>query len=171
MPCRIRPTTPSDREAVAAVLRASYATLLKDVYAPDVLDSALAYLAQPNPRLLESGTYYIAERGAHEAAGCGGWSLEQPGDPDAPIDPACGHLRHFATHPDAVRRGVGRRLLETCVREAQAAGVERLECLSTRQAVPFYLALGLRVVGPVPCRLGPDVVLPGVAMALYLERR
>ncbi len=166
---QIRPTTPRDEEAVAVLLRASYGSLLKDVYDPHLLEKALPHLTRPRPELLASGRYYIAEFAGLGPAGCGGWSLEAPGDRYAPVDPATGHLRHFATHPDAVRQGVGSRLLEKCVAEASAAGVRRLNCLSTRQAVPFYAALGLRVVGPVPCQLGPDVTLPGMAMTLDID--
>lgn len=166
---KIRPTTPRDEEAVAALLHFSYGTLLEDAYDPDVLEKALPLLTRPRTELLASGRYYIAEFAGLGPAGCGGWSLEAPDQPDAPVERVVGHLRQFATHPDAVRQGVGACLLEKCVAEAKAEGVRRLECLSTRQAIPFYAALGLRVVGPVPCRLAADVTLPGVAMVLELD--
>jgi len=169
MPFTIRPATPHDEEAVGALLRASYGTLLEDAYDPQTLEKALPVLTRPRPELLASGRYYIAEFAGLGPAGCGGWSLDAPDNPGAPADPATGHLRHFATHPDAVRHGVGRCLLETCVAEARAAGVRQFRCISTRQAVPFYTALGLRAVGPMPCRLAPDVVLPGVALVLDLD--
>ena len=54
--------------------------------------------------------------------------------------------------------------------EAQArdAGITRLECLSTRMAVPFYAALGFRVLGPVEVPLRPGIVFPAVAMIRVL---
>jgi len=169
MPFKIRPTEPRDEEAVAALLQTSYGALLKDAYDEAVLSKALPLLTRPRPELLSSGRYYIAEFAGVGAAGCGGWSFEAPDRPDTPVDSTVGHLRQFATHPDAVRQGVGACLLEKCVAEAKAQGVRRLECVSTRQAIPFYAALGLRVVGPVPCRLAADVTLPGVAMVLELD--
>ncbi|RIA56879.1 GNAT family N-acetyltransferase [Dichotomicrobium thermohalophilum] len=169
MPFKIRPATPRDEEAVAALLQSSYGTLLADAYDPDVLERALPLLTRPRPGLLASGRYHIAEFAGLGPAGCGGWSLEAPDQPDTPVELATGHLRHFATHPDAVRQGIGASLLERCVAEAKAAGVQRLQCVSTRQAVPFYAALGLRVVGPVPCQLAPDITLAGVSMVLDLR--
>jgi GNAT superfamily N-acetyltransferase len=166
---KIRPTTPRDEEAVAALLQTSYGTLLEDAYDPDVLEKALPLLTRPRTGLLASGRYYIAEFAGLGPAGCGGWSFEAPDQPDAPVEAAVGHLRQFATHPDAARQGVGQCLLDTCVAEARAEGVKRLKCLSTRQAVPFYAALGLRIVGPAPCRLAPDVTLAGVSMTLELD--
>ncbi len=169
MSFHIRPTMPRDTEAVAALLQASYGALLQDAYDPQSLEKALPLLTRPRPELLSSGRYYIAEFAGLGPAGCGGWSLDAPDRPDAPVKPDVAHLRHFATHPDAVRQGVGARLLEKCIAEAKAQGVRRLQCLSTRQAIPFYAALGLRVVGPAPCRLAPDVTLPGVAMVMELD--
>lgn len=169
MPFRIRPATPGDREAVAALLRVSYGTLLSDAYEPEVLERALPFLTRPNLDLLACGTYYIAEFSGLGPCGCGGWTFTRPGDPQAPLDVAVGHVRHFATHPEAARQGVGRCLMATCLETARAAGVRRLECVSTRQAVPFYRAMGFRVVAPVPVRLGEDVVLPGTAMMLDLN--
>lgn len=48
--------------------------------------------------------------------------------------------------------------------EAGSAGVTHLTCLSTRTAVPFYEAMGFKVVGPVevPLRLG--IVFPAIRM-------
>ena len=40
------------------------------------------------------------------APGGGGWTIERPGATEAPIDPALGHNRHFATQPEWTRRGV-----------------------------------------------------------------
>ncbi|MFP4538570.1 MAG: GNAT family N-acetyltransferase, partial [Dichotomicrobium sp.] len=154
MSFRIRPATPRDREAVAALLRASYGTLLRDAYDAGVLERALPFLTRPNPSLLACGTYYIAEFSGLGPCGCGGWTFARPGDPQARIDATVGHVRHFATHPDAVRQGVGQCLMDTCVEVARGAGVRRLECVSTRQAVPFYRAVGFCVLAPVPVRLG-----------------
>lgn len=165
---RIRPGTPGDREAVAALLHASYGTLLSNAYEPEVLERALPFLTRPNPDLLACGTYYIAEFAGLGPCGCGGWTFARPGDPQASLDAALGHVRHFATHPEAARQGIGRCLMDACLETARAAGVRRLECVSTRQAVPFYKALGFRLVAPVPVRLGEEVVLPGTAMVLDL---
>ena len=70
----------------------------------------------------------------------------------------------MATDPDVTRQGIGRKLMREAVADASRAGVLRLECLSTRTAVPFYMALGFRVVGPTEVPLQPGIVFPAVRM-------
>ena len=72
--------------------------------------------------------------------GIGGWSRERPGD--ARIEPGLAHLRHFATHPDWCRRGVGRLIYEVCEARARESGIEVLECCSSLNGEAFYAALG-----------------------------
>jgi N-acetylglutamate synthase-like GNAT family acetyltransferase len=73
-------------------------------------------------------------------------------------------VRHVATDPDVVRQGIGRRLMQHVMEDAARAGVRRMECLSTRTAVPFYTALGFRAVGPTDVPLQPGIVFPAVRM-------
>lgn len=47
---------------------------------------------------------------------------------------------------------------------ARGAGVVRMECLSTRTAVPFYTSVGFRVIGPVDVPLRAGIVFPAVQM-------
>src|SRR5690606_20106321 len=120
-------------------LGASYPALLAADYDPDLLARALPLMCRANPRLLESGTYYVAER-AGVIVGCGGWTREPPGG--GPAAPAEGHVRHFATHPSAIRSGVGAAMLRRCFEDAAGAGIGLLHCNATRPAVPFYAAAG-----------------------------
>src|SRR5918994_4549128 len=121
----VRVAGPDDAEAIGAVLRASYPTLMAPAYPADVLARALPFMVRPNPALLRSGTYYLAATPDNTVVGCGGWTFERPGEPDSAIDPTHGHIRHFATHPDWIRHGIGRALYERCVAEARAVGVQR----------------------------------------------
>jgi N-acetylglutamate synthase-like GNAT family acetyltransferase len=59
---------------------------------------------------------------------------------------------------------VGRLLMERVFGTAREAGVQRMECLSTLTAVPFYRALGFLEVGPVTVPLAPGIDFPAVAM-------
>jgi len=60
---------------------------------------------------------------------------------------------------------VGRALMAHVFAMARAAGVVRLDCLSTRTAVPFYAAMGFVTQGPVTVPLGPGIDFPAVAMS------
>jgi ribosomal protein S18 acetylase RimI-like enzyme len=133
----IRPVTEDDAGAVSELLSASYPALLAGGYDPDLLARALPLMTRANPALLRSGTYHLAVTEDGHVVGCGGWTVQRPGAPDEPVDPALGHIRHFGTHPDWKRRGIARALMDRCVAEARATDVERFECYSTLVAERF----------------------------------
>ena len=137
----IRPATPADAGCAGELLAASYSALLSPSYEPSPLAQALPYMIRPQAALLAGGPWYVAEdrAGAAPLLGCGGWTVAEPG---GGATPRLGHLRHFATRPNATRRGIGTRILARCVADASAAGVETLECLATLAAEPFYARLG-----------------------------
>ncbi|MET0605250.1 MAG: GNAT family N-acetyltransferase [Beijerinckiaceae bacterium] len=158
----LRVTTTDDAASVSAVLAASYPALLASAYDPDVLGRALPLMTKANPKLLASGTYYLAEAVAGVAVGCGGWTRERPGSGE--IENGLGHIRHFGVRPDWSGRGVGRTLLERCIREARAAGVAEFEAYSTLNGEPFYAALGFEPIGRFDVAMGPGASLPSVIM-------
>ena len=162
----IRAAEPEDSDAVCALLAASYSNLLAACYGSDMLERALPYLTSANPTLLASGTYYVAESNAGDLVGCGGWTRARPGTGEVVEGEA--HLRHFATHPEWVRRGVGTSLLARCVQEARSIGVRRLLCFSTLSAEPFYRACGFETIGQIGVSMGPSLIFPGVLMSRQL---
>ena len=164
----VRVAGPNDASAVETVLRASYPELMASAYPEDVLARALPLLVRANPALLRSGTYYVAEGIDGTVVGCGGWTFERPGAPDAPTEPGLGHIRHFATDPGWLRRGVGRALFDRCAADAWAAGVRRFECYSSLVAEPFYRALGFVAVEPMTIDMGSGIALPSIRMACSL---
>jgi GNAT superfamily N-acetyltransferase len=166
---RLRVASLHDAEAVGALLRVSYPILMSPGYSEDVLARALPLMVRANPALLRSGSFYLAEAPDGAVVGCGGWTFERPGESGAPIDPTLAHVRHFATHPGFIRRGVGRALLERCMAEARAAGVHRLESESTLVAEPFYAALGFVFVEPLMVELEAGITVPGTRMICRLR--
>ena len=158
----IRPTTQADLCAIDALLAASYPTLLKRDYAPSVLVTALPLIARANPVLLRSGSYFMAEDGTGRALAAGGWSRAAP--QGGVGIPELGHVRHVATHPDHLRKGLAQAILTRVLSEALAAGVERMICQSTQTAVPFYKAMGFRVRGEIVIALRPGITFPAVEM-------
>jgi N-acetylglutamate synthase-like GNAT family acetyltransferase len=151
-----------DFAAVSTLLETSYPKLLTLGYEPLVLARALPLMTRANPRLLASGTFYLAETGRGQLIGCGGWTKEQPGS--AAIVDGEAHVRHFATHPDWIRRGVGGALLVRCLRDATAAGVRGLQCHSSLVAVEFYRASGFVPVRPIDLELTSEVYFPSVLL-------
>lgn len=155
---RIRPARPDDEAAVSALLAASYPVLMPAGYDPAVLSAALPLMTRANPALLASGRYFLAEEAGGQVVGCGGWTPERPGRGD--VAPGLGHIRHFATHPERLGRGIGRAIYEASAAQAGAAGVQRFECYASLNAVAFYAALGFVARGRMEVAMGPEVRFP-----------
>jgi GNAT superfamily N-acetyltransferase len=161
MRIQVRVANPDDAPAVRQVLEASYPDLMAHAYDAGLLARALPVITRPNPKLLVSGAYYIAEiDGA--PAGCGGWSAELPGS-DTVIG-GLGHIRHFATDARCIGRGVGRALYAACEASARRLGVRRFECQASLNAEPFYRALGFQRVEAIGVAMPPDIVFPSIRM-------
>ena len=157
----VRIAGPGDSDAIEALFEASYYALFKSGYDQTTLDAALPIITRANPVLLSSGRFYMTEAGTF-ATGCGGWSIERPGTGE--IETGLGHIRHFAVHPDWLRRGIGGAILQRSVDEARRVGLDRLECNSSLVAVDFYAAHGFRDAGPNYTNLGGSLFLPGRLM-------
>jgi GNAT superfamily N-acetyltransferase len=141
----VRIATPVDEAAASALLHASYAGLLAAHYDRQLLGQLLPLIGRAQPALLASGTFFVAEDETGALLGCGGWTSEVPGTQD--VIPGEAHVRHFATHPQAVRKGIGGALLNRCIEEARQSGNSILHADAALNAEPFYAAFGFRTVG------------------------
>ena len=168
LPLTIRVARPSDLSAVDLLLARSYPRLLRADYPPSVMVLALPIIARARPDLLASGRYYLAFGADGVLLGAGGWSSSAPTQSDLPEaglrTGGVGHVRHVATDPAAVRQGVGRAVMTAVFDAAIRASVPRMECLSTRTAVPFYASLGFQAIGAVDVPLRAGIVFPAVQM-------
>jgi GNAT superfamily N-acetyltransferase len=165
MPCEftIRPTTLEDFGAITELLAASYPVLMLGSYDEPLLSQLLPIICQANPTLLSSGTYFVAEANTGALTACGGWTPERP--PGTGNDQSgLGHIRHFATHPDWLRRGLARCIFETCEADAISQGIDRFECYSSLNAEPFYRSLGFRRVRKVLVPMSNGLQMPAVLM-------
>ena len=164
----LRAALPSDLAKVDMLLARSYPRLLRKDYPPSVMVLALPIIARARTELLSSGRYYLAFGADGKLLGAGGWSRGAPapsGQPDTQLrNGGVGHVRHVATDPAAVRQGVGRAVMAAVFDAARRAGLSRLECLSTRTAVPFYSSLGFKALGVVEVPLRAGIVFPAVQM-------
>jgi GNAT superfamily N-acetyltransferase len=154
--------TEADAPGVTRLLETCYPPLFAKGYDEATLKIALPRMTKANPKLLASGHYFIAADARGAIIGCGGWSKERPGSIESVA--GAGHVRHFATDPAHLRRGIGGAIFARCKAQALAQGIRRFDCYSSLVAVDFYRALGFSVVGPMDLNLGPDVTIPGVLM-------
>ncbi len=161
MHIRVRAAGLEDEAAIRKVLIGSYPVLMRDSYDPLLLERALPRMTRPNPRLLASGSYFVAEAD-EEAVGCGGWSLDASGISER--QSGVGHIRHFAVASDWIGRGIGRSIYERCETQARKAGVEQFQCYSSLNGEPFYASLGFERIGPIQVPMGRDLAFPSIHM-------
>ncbi len=163
----MRVSTLGDVKGVGALLQASYPILMESAYDEVLLAPALKLMTRPNPALLASGTFYLAEARDGLVVGCGGWTLERPGG-DV-VEAGLAHIRHFGTHPNWTHRGIGRAIYRLCEANAQSAGITSFECDASLNAEGFYSALGFESIRRMDCALSSSVALPGVLMRCRVQ--
>ncbi|MEM9710546.1 MAG: GNAT family N-acetyltransferase [Pseudomonadota bacterium] len=151
---KIRVARLSDLAAVDRLFSVSYPALLKADYAPSVYVTALPIISRAQPRLLASGSYYLAMDN-EEVVGAGGWTRSGPRTAD---------VRHLVSDLRRQRQGIGRALMEEIFTTARASGIRRLKCQATFTAVPFYKAMGFTSEGAVTIPLRPGITFPAMAM-------
>lgn len=172
----IRPATEAEIPALHSLIPASVRGL-SAVYSARQIEAALGVVFGVDSQLIADGTFYVAETNG-VLAGCGGWSKRRTlygGDegktgPDALLDPAtdAARIRAFFIHPDHARRGIGRRLVETCEAAARAAGFTRMELGATPVGEPLYAAMGYAVTDRFTIELADGETLPASHMAKRL---
>jgi N-acetylglutamate synthase-like GNAT family acetyltransferase len=158
----VRIATAADDTGVSALLDASYSTLLRGHYENELLAVALPQMTKADPHLLASRTYYVAITADEEFVGCGGWTLEQPGSGE--IESGVAHIRHFATHPRWVGKGIGKALLSRCIRDAEKRSIQTLECFSTLNAAHFYGSAGFERIRAIEVPLAQGTKFPAIHM-------
>lgn len=158
----IRVAGRGDVAAIDALIAASYPALLKADYPPSVLVTALPLISRAQPGLVTSGRYFVAMDDTGRAISCGGWSESGPQGGLGARD--IGHIRHFATHPGWLRRGLGAAIMAQVLGQAVERGMRLMMCQATRTAVPFYAKLGFRARADIEVTLRPGIVFPAVEM-------
>ena len=158
----LRVARQSDAEAVTAVLESAYPGLMAADYDAAVLAVTLPAMTRANAALLASGTYYVQETHGAGIVSCGGWTHEEPGTNK--VENGVAHVRHFGTHVDWVRRGLGAGVFARCKQDAVAAGVHTFRCFSSIGAETFYASLGFGVVERTEIVIGGRLKFPTVVM-------
>lgn len=170
----LRPATLADVPALEQLIPLSVRTLQAASYSPAQMEAALGPVFGVDRHLIQDGTYWVATHEGHVVA-CGGWSrrlaafggdAHQAGQ-EPFLDPAtdAARIRAFFVHPAHARRGLGRRLLQTCEAAARDAGFTRFMLVATLPGEPLYAAHGYaveeRYAVPLPGGLSVPVVRMG----------
>ncbi|MDX6705537.1 MAG: hypothetical protein QOI48_1383 [Solirubrobacteraceae bacterium] len=168
-----RLATPADGPRIAALMRASVLDLFPHFYDERQTVSASVHIAHLDMTLIEDGTYFVHEAG-DEIVACGGWSRRYklftgsgPGaDDDRLLDPATepARVRAMFVRGGWTRRGLGRAILDSCERAADAEGFTMLTLMATLPGEPLYQAFGFRATGRSLVAMPDGVSLELVAM-------
>ena len=168
-----RPATAADAPRIEALMRASIADLFPAFYDDRQTASAVVHIGDPDLQLIQDGTYFVYEADG-EIVACGGWSRRDKlytgsgaRDGDARrLDPAteAARVRAMFVRSDWTRRGLGRAILDACVRAAHAEGFTELALVATLAGEPLYRAYGFQEVERVTVTHPDGMALEGVAM-------
>jgi GNAT superfamily N-acetyltransferase len=171
----IRLAEPADLPTLRALMEAAISRLQASFLSPDEVAASFSIMGL-DTQLVADRTYFVVLSGAR-VAGCGGWSRRatlfggdhSAGRDAALLDPAsdAARVRAMYTHPDFVRRGVGRRILDAC--EAAAASSQRPKpSAATLAGEPLYLACGYQQIERFDERTPSGVAVPLVRMGKSL---
>lgn len=170
----IRIATEADLEPLRALMALAIDRGQAAVLTPGQVVASRAVMGL-DTQLIRDGTYFVVEEGG-VPVGCGGWSRRATlygGDHStdlrdpALLDPAkdAARIRAMYTHPDHVRRGIGRMVLDRCEQAARAEGFAAAELMGTAGGVPLYAACGYHPVERA------DAQVDGVTVPLTRMRK
>jgi GNAT superfamily N-acetyltransferase len=162
----IRPARDGDRATLERLIAECYGTVYPGWYDEDVLGDAMPAMLRIDPALLASGRYFVATLG-DAISGCGGWSTNSPGSGE--VTDKIGHIRHFATLPDLMGKGIGGAIIERCIAEAAQTGMQQLRCFSSLPAEGFYARHGFAKLDSVNVMLRDGAYFPAVLMEKSLQ--
>jgi GNAT superfamily N-acetyltransferase len=155
---RVRPAHAADGPVIEHLHRASIRGLAVSYYSPAQVESFLAG-GTLDRKLIEAGTYYVAEIG-EMLVGSGGWMpVEQH-----PGGPWRARIRAVFVHPEWTRRGIGRRLVTHAETAAARAGFTIFELDASLPGVLLYQSLGYREVAHSGYGTPDGTILPVVRM-------
>ncbi len=169
----LRPATADDVPALRALIARSGVELGVGYYTPEQAQAITRHVFGVDSQLIADRTYHVIEDNG-EIVACGGWSRRRTlfgGDqakagPDPLLDPAVdpARIRAFFVEPAMARRGLGRMLMDRCLREAKAAGFRSLELVSTLPGEPLYAASGFAVTERFELSLPGPIQVPVARM-------
>lgn len=149
-----RLATRHDIAELAPLMDASIRSLLKPFLGADQVSASFAIMGL-DTQLIDDGTYFVVLSGAR-IAGSGGWSRRatqfggdhSPGRDTRLLDTKteAARVRAMYTHPDFVRRGIGRLVLSLCEAAARREGFSRVALVATMAGEPLYRACGYEPV-------------------------
>ncbi|MCG8359553.1 MAG: GNAT family N-acetyltransferase [Kiloniellales bacterium] len=172
----IRLAEREDIEEINALHEASVRALNARDYNGTQIEAILADIGTFDPRLIEERRYFVADAEG-ELVGSSGWTraasnygnAERPAAAERHDGSAV--IRSVFVHPQWIRRGIAKRIVERAEREAAEAGVSRIEVLATLTGVPLYEHLGYRRCAARVLDTARGISLPAVLLEKTITAR
>ena len=176
MSLTLRLAVPEDLPMLRDLMNAAIGELLNPFLSPAEVAASYEVMGLDS-QLVADGTYFVVEDDG-ALAGCGGWSRRatlfggdhSAGRDAALLDPArdAARVRAMYTHPDHVRKGVGRMILAACEAAAAGEGFARAEMAATLAGEPLYRACGYQPIEAFTAPTSGGVEVPLVRMGKAL---
>lgn len=167
-----RIATEDDIAAIEALMSLSMRTLLPNVLDANQVAKSNASMGL-DAQLIADRTYFLIFDG-DVLVGCGGWSRRKTlyggshtqGRDDSLADPKtdAAKIRAMYTHPDHVRRGVGKYLIMIGEDSARAEGFKVMEMGSTASGIFLYEKCGYEVIKDLSQPDEDGIVVPIILM-------
>ena len=152
-PLHLRLASERDITDIKALMQRAIRELQKGYLTEAQIDASFAGMGL-DTQLIEDQSYFVVCEG-DLIVGCGGWSRRATlhgGDHSAGrdnrlLDPNTerARIRAMYCHPDHVKRGIGRLIIEAAEAAAKADGFKALEMAATKAGEPFYLRCGYHI--------------------------
>jgi GNAT superfamily N-acetyltransferase len=146
----LRLATRDDMPEMSALMSAAIGQLMPAFLTPEQVQGSHETMGI-DTMLIDDGTYFAVIEG-DMIVGCGGWSRRttlyggnhSAGRDDTPLDPAkdAARVRAMYTHPDFVRRGIGKMIIDAAETAARAEGFKRTTLGATLAGEPLYTKCG-----------------------------
>ena len=150
---QIRLARSDDSDAIRSLMQLAIGELQKGFLTEAQIEASAEGMGI-DPQLIEDGTYFTVWSG-HVLVGCGGWSYRARrygGDKNdvtniRRLDPVTerARIRAMYTHPDYVRQGIGRMVIDAAEAAVRAAGFGACELVATMSGMPLYLKCGYNI--------------------------
>jgi GNAT superfamily N-acetyltransferase len=147
-----RKATLQDVEVLETLIQFSAKTINSAYYSDEEIKAALGFAWCVDKQLILDKTYWAVESDDGVIVGCGGWSKrnllfgknDSINTSDNELIPGVdsARIRAFFVHPNYVRKGIGKKLLEKCEAEAEAKGFKSLELVATLSGEKLYASQG-----------------------------
>lgn len=172
MDVQLRKATLEDIPQLQALIDVSVRSLHTKFYTSAQIAGALKGVYGVDTQVINDGHYFVVISPPGAIIACGGWSHRSTlfgsdsyssRDDDTLLDPErqSAKIRAMFVHPDWVRKGIGKMILEAGESAAKEEGFKSMEMSATLNGVPFYGKFGYKEVegGRHEVSLGDGVVI------------